>query len=86
VVPYHLDYATVRRHGSQLATERLILTHMGPTMLARLGEVEYDTATDGLVIHLYAVHEPRYLAVGSARGRLAPTDEKPKRDLPVSRN
>lgn len=51
-VPYHLDYATLRRHSSELATDRLILTHMGPTMLARLHEIEYDTASDGLVIDL----------------------------------
>lgn len=51
-VPYHLDYATPRRHSSRLATDRLILTHMGPTTLSRLDQVEHDTASDGLVIHL----------------------------------
>jgi ribonuclease BN (tRNA processing enzyme) len=51
-VPYHLDYATLRRHSSRLATDRLILTHMRPTMLARLDQVEHDTVSDGLVIHL----------------------------------
>ena len=50
-VRYHLDYRDLRKHGSRLDTERLITTHMGPTVLARLGELEHDNATDGLVLH-----------------------------------
>jgi len=33
-----------------MATGRLILTHLGPTMLARLDDIEYETATDGLTV------------------------------------
>jgi ribonuclease BN (tRNA processing enzyme) len=50
-VRYHLDYAAVREHRAQLATTRLILTHMGPTMLAQLDRVDDQTASDGLVLH-----------------------------------
>jgi ribonuclease BN (tRNA processing enzyme) len=49
-VRYHLDLADLRAHGDQLATGRLILTHLGPTVLERLNEIEYETATDGLTI------------------------------------
>lgn len=51
-VRYHLDYATFREHESQLATGRLLLTHMGPTMLARLGDIRHETASDGLVLNV----------------------------------
>ncbi len=50
-VRYHLDYSAVRERGSELAAERLILTHMGPTMLGRLDQVAHETASDGLVLH-----------------------------------
>jgi ribonuclease BN (tRNA processing enzyme) len=46
-VPYHLDYATVRAHAPRLATRRLILTHLGPTVLARLPLAHHETAHDG---------------------------------------
>jgi hypothetical protein len=32
-VRYHLDYRTLREHSDQLATNQLIVTHMGPSML-----------------------------------------------------
>lgn len=50
-VRYHLDYATLREHVNDLATRRLVLTHMGPAMLDRLDELEHDTAFDGLVLN-----------------------------------
>ncbi len=50
-VRYHLDLADVRAHGRQLDTGRLILTHLGPTVLDRLNDIGYDTATDGLTVH-----------------------------------
>jgi ribonuclease BN (tRNA processing enzyme) len=50
-VRYHLDYRTVREHAGELAAGRLVLTHMGPTMLARSGEAEHAAAVDGLVLH-----------------------------------
>ncbi|MFC7328437.1 MBL fold metallo-hydrolase [Marinactinospora rubrisoli] len=50
-VRYHLDYTTVHEHAADLATGELVLTHMGPTMLAHAAEVPYRTAYDGLVLH-----------------------------------
>jgi ribonuclease BN (tRNA processing enzyme) len=50
-VRYHLDVDDLRAHAHQMATRRLILTHLGPTTLARLDDLDYETATDGLTIH-----------------------------------
>jgi ribonuclease BN (tRNA processing enzyme) len=50
-VRYHLDVDDLRAHAHQMATGRLILTHLGPTMLGRLDDIEYETATDGLTVH-----------------------------------
>ncbi|MEJ3652101.1 MBL fold metallo-hydrolase [Actinomycetes bacterium KLBMP 9759] len=50
-VRYHLDYATLREHADDLRAGALVLTHMGPSMLARLGEANHRSAHDGLVIH-----------------------------------
>lgn len=49
-VRYHLDYATVVERSGEFATKHLILTHMGPTVLARLAELEIPCAFDGLVL------------------------------------
>lgn len=49
-VRYHLDYATVRTHADELDTGRLVLTHMGPSMLERLDELDHIPASDGFVI------------------------------------
>lgn len=49
-VRYHLDYRTLREHAGELAAGRLVLTHMGPQMLARLREAEHAAAVDGLVL------------------------------------
>jgi ribonuclease BN (tRNA processing enzyme) len=49
-VRYHLDYRTLHEHAGELAAGRLVLTHMGPTMLARLREAEHAAAADGLVL------------------------------------
>jgi ribonuclease BN (tRNA processing enzyme) len=49
-VRYHLDYRTLFEHTGELATNRLILTHMGPSMLTRLDEVEHTCANDGLTL------------------------------------
>lgn len=49
-VRYHLGYRTLREHADELATNQLILTHMGPSMLTRLDEVEHTAATDGLTL------------------------------------
>jgi ribonuclease BN (tRNA processing enzyme) len=51
-VKYHLDYATLRANLPRIAPRRLVLTHMGPDMLARLDEVIHEAASDGLQIVL----------------------------------
>jgi ribonuclease BN (tRNA processing enzyme) len=49
-VKYHLDYRTLRAHADRLGCKRLVLTHMSDDMLARLGDVDVETARDGLVV------------------------------------
>lgn len=51
-VRYHLDYATVREHAADMATDRLVLTHMSPAMLDRLTEAQHPAAHDGLVVDI----------------------------------
>jgi hypothetical protein len=50
-VRYHPDLADLRARAHQLTTSRLILTHLGPTMLGRLDDIDYDVAADGFVLH-----------------------------------
>lgn len=49
-VKHHLDLATLTGHLSLIQPERLVLTHMSDDMLARLDEIPYEVAEDGLVL------------------------------------
>ena len=49
---YHLDFRTLAAHRPRLGCRRLVLTHMGPEMLARLPDAGVECAEDGLVIAL----------------------------------
>jgi len=51
-VKFHLDYATLRAALPRIGARRVILTHLGPDMLARLAEVSEETAEDGMVVEL----------------------------------
>jgi ribonuclease BN (tRNA processing enzyme) len=51
-VPFHLDYATLRANRDRLGCKRIVLTHMGPDMLARQAESEFECAHDGMVVLL----------------------------------
>jgi ribonuclease BN (tRNA processing enzyme) len=51
-VRFHLDYATLMHHRAQLDCKRLIVTHMGPDMLAHVSELPVEAAYDGLEISL----------------------------------
>jgi len=51
-IPYHMDYATLRRNRGRLSCRRLVLTHMGPEMLAHAAEVDDACAHDGYVVEL----------------------------------
>jgi ribonuclease BN (tRNA processing enzyme) len=46
-VRYHLDLATLLQHRSRLDCRRLILTHMGEDVLARLDGLAVEAAEDG---------------------------------------
>lgn len=49
---FHLDYATIMRNRSRLDCKRLILTHMGPDMLAHLADLPLEAAYDGFEVAL----------------------------------
>jgi len=53
-VPYHIDYMTLRTKRDLLMARRIILTHMGPEMLARAkaGEIAFETAEDGKSVEI----------------------------------
>ncbi len=51
-VPYHLDHRTLSERAGELAAGRLVLTHMGPSMLAWIAEAGHATAHDGLVLQV----------------------------------
>ena len=51
-VPFHLNYPDIVQHRRELATKRLILTHMGPEMLAQADNVPEECARDGMVVTL----------------------------------
>jgi ribonuclease BN (tRNA processing enzyme) len=47
-----LDLETLLRNRDRLRCRRLMLTHLGPSMLEHLAEVTIEVATDGLTIEL----------------------------------
>jgi ribonuclease BN (tRNA processing enzyme) len=51
-VRFHLDYATLRAHADRVRTNRIVVTHMGPSMLSRLADLDLDhtPASDGLTL------------------------------------
>ena len=49
-IEYHLDYATLKAGLARIGAKRVILTHMGPEMLAHLGDVPEEAAEDGKVV------------------------------------
>jgi ribonuclease BN (tRNA processing enzyme) len=50
--PHHLDFLTLERNRSALTCRRLLLTHMGEAMLARVSALALDAARDGLILRL----------------------------------
>jgi ribonuclease BN (tRNA processing enzyme) len=46
-VKYHLDLATLLQHRARLDCRRLVVTHMGEDMLARLDGLPVEAAADG---------------------------------------
>lgn len=51
-IPFHLDLPTLLAHRDELQVRRLMLTHMGPEMLAHLDTLPCEYAEDGKVITL----------------------------------
>jgi ribonuclease BN (tRNA processing enzyme) len=51
-IRFHLDYATLVHHRPRLDCKRLIVTHMGPDMLAHVSELPVEAAHDGLEVSL----------------------------------
>jgi ribonuclease BN (tRNA processing enzyme) len=51
-VPGHLDFRTLSRMRPRLDCRRLLLTHMGDQMLGRLGELDVEAASDGMLLEL----------------------------------
>jgi phosphoribosyl 1,2-cyclic phosphodiesterase len=47
-----MTLSALERHLDQIRPKRLILTHMSNDMLARRGELPYETAADGMVVEL----------------------------------
>jgi len=48
----HMALSSLERHLSQIKPKRLILTHMSNDMLARRGEIPFETAEDGMIVEL----------------------------------
>ncbi len=52
---YHMSWRTIESHLPRLEAERILLTHMGPDMLANLGAIDeprVSLARDGLILTL----------------------------------
>ena len=49
-VPAHMNYTDLEAHRAELEPKRMILTHMGPEMLAHQNDVAEECAYDGLVV------------------------------------
>jgi ribonuclease BN (tRNA processing enzyme) len=49
---FHIDYNTLRSHLGKIHAKRVLLTHMGEDMLAKLDQVTIDAAEDGQLIEL----------------------------------
>jgi ribonuclease BN (tRNA processing enzyme) len=52
IVKNHLSLKTLEAHLPEINAKRLVLTHMSEDMLARLGELPYTTAHDGMAVEL----------------------------------
>jgi ribonuclease BN (tRNA processing enzyme) len=51
-VATHMALSSLERHLDQIRPKRLILTHMSDDMLARRGELPFETAEDGMIVKL----------------------------------
>jgi ribonuclease BN (tRNA processing enzyme) len=52
IVKNHLSLKTLEAHLPEINAKRLVLTHMSEDMLARLGELPYTAAEDGMTVEI----------------------------------
>jgi ribonuclease BN (tRNA processing enzyme) len=50
--PAHISYEQLMAHRAELDAKRIVLTHLGATTLAHLGEIALEYAVDGTAIEL----------------------------------
>lgn len=48
----HMTLSVLRQHLPAIGAKRVILTHLSEDMLARLADVEFESAVDGLVVEV----------------------------------
>ncbi len=51
-IRYHLDYSTLSINLARIGAKRVLLTHMGPEMLAHLSDANEEVAVDGMVLEI----------------------------------
>jgi ribonuclease BN (tRNA processing enzyme) len=51
-IKHHLDFATLRAHWTELTAKRIVITHMGPEMLAQPSLAGAEPAEDGKFLEL----------------------------------
>jgi ribonuclease BN (tRNA processing enzyme) len=51
-VPAHLTHAELVRHAHEITARRMVLTHLGPDMLAHAHEARWTCVADGMAITL----------------------------------
>jgi ribonuclease BN (tRNA processing enzyme) len=51
-ITQHLDYASFRSNAQRISAKRIVLTHFGPEMLARMGDAAHETAEDGRFVEI----------------------------------
>lgn len=49
-IPRHISYRELMAHRSELDVGRIVITHMGPEVLDNLGQMELETAYDGMKV------------------------------------
>jgi ribonuclease BN (tRNA processing enzyme) len=51
-IPYHLRHDDLVEHRGELASRRIVLTHMSDDVLDHLDEIGFETVRDGLVLRV----------------------------------
>lgn len=51
-VRFHLNYPDLKAHWSESRAKRIVLTHMGPEMLAQVHLIPEECAYDGMVVQI----------------------------------